>query len=87
MSANRTARRFRDLLQQQEGVAIPDSALPTVALIFQAMIQEIQQHAEAQNLNVPSEGFTYDDEDGTTTTTKEVDGISTTGTIPQGNFR
>lgn len=86
MSSRRTAKRFQSLLKEK-GTEIPDESLPDVEVIFEAMIKEIQTQMEAQGLVVPADGFTYEDDDGTAVTEKEVQGESSTGKIPSGNFR
>ena len=87
MSAKRTVQRFREKLSRRFNINLGE--VPELELLFESMIEEIQQEMEASKVNSPSKGYTVTipDPDGPGTITVDVDGTSTTGDVKKGNFR
>lgn len=88
MSAKRTVQRFREKLSRRFNIQLGE--VPELELLFESVIEEIQQEMEAKAVISPSEGYTVtvpDGGGGGGTVTVDVDGTSTTGNINKGNFR
>ena len=87
MSGKRTVQRFREKLSRRFNINLGE--VPELELLFESLIEEIQQEMEASKVNSPSEGYTVTipDPDGPGTITVDVDGTSITGDVKKGNFR
>jgi len=85
MSAKRTAERFKEKLSRRFNITLGD--VPELELLFESIIEEIQQEMEASKVVSPSNGYTVTIPDGVGTITVPVDGTSTDGNVKKGNFR
>jgi len=88
MSGKRTVQRFREKLSRRFNINLGD--VPELELLFESLIEEIQQEMEASKVNSPSQGYTVTIPDPNNLgqdITYDIDGTSTDGDINKGNFR
>ena len=85
VNARRTANRLAQRLRQRFGINLEDTEL--VEVFFEVIYEEIRTNLEAQQVESPAEGYTVEVPTESGTTTKQVQGVSVTGSIPRGRFR